>query len=88
MEEPTVTNMAVIRIISGLLEIGTALLFIKTGRVDAALRLNAFLGLAGPVAFILVSVLGIAAVAVKLSWIKMAALIFGLALVLIGAKVD
>jgi len=78
--------MAILRIIPGLIEIGIAILFIKSGRVDTALRLNAFLGLIGPLIFILVSVLGVAAIAVKLSWTKVILLILGLALVLLGTK--
>ncbi|HPT86637.1 MAG TPA: DUF2619 domain-containing protein [Bacillota bacterium] len=86
MEQATLNNMAILRIISGLIEIGIAILFIKSGRVDTALRLNAFLGLIGPLIFILVSVLGVAAIAVKLSWTKVILLILGLALVLLGTK--
>jgi hypothetical protein len=86
MEQTVLNNMAVIRIISGLLEIATAIIFIKIGRVDSALRLNAFLGLIGPIVFILVSVLGIAAIAVKLSWIKLVLLSLGLLLVIVGTK--
>jgi hypothetical protein len=86
MEQTVLNNMALIRIISGLLEIATAIIFIKIGRVDSALRLNAFLGLIGPIVFILVSVLGIAAIAVKLSWIKLVLLSLGLLLVIVGTK--
>jgi hypothetical protein len=86
MEQTVLNNMAVIRIISGLLEIATAIIFIKVGRVDSALRLNAFLGLIGPIVFILVSVLGIAAIAVKLSWVKLVLLSLGLLLVIVGTK--
>ncbi len=86
MEQTTVNNMAVIRIISGLLEIAVAFIFLKAGKVEAALRMNAFLGLVGPLVFIAVSVLGIAAIAVKLSWYKVMLLSIGLLLVLIGTK--
>ncbi|GEM_PF-474280 len=86
LEQATLNHMAVLRIISGLMEIGIAILFLKSGRVDTALRLNAFLGLIGPLVFILVSVLGIAAIAVKLSWTKVVILVLGLALVLLGTK--
>jgi hypothetical protein len=86
MEQTVLNNMAVIRIISGLLEIATAIIFIKVGRVDSALRLNAFLGLIGPIVFILVSVLGIAPLAVKLSWVKLVLLSLGLLLVIVGTK--
>ncbi|HOJ77289.1 MAG TPA: DUF2619 domain-containing protein [Bacillota bacterium] len=86
MEQSTLNNMAVIRVISGLLEIGTALFFLKAGRVDTALRMNAFLGLLGPIIFILVSALGITTIAVKLSWYKIGIIILGLILVLLGTK--
>lgn len=86
MEQPTVNNMATIRIISGLIEIGAAMIFMKAGRVDTALRLNAMLGLVGPIVFIMVSVLGIAAIAVKLSWSKMGIIVIGLILVLWGTR--
>lgn len=87
MEQTVLNNMAMVRVISGLLEIIVALIIIKVGRVDAALRMNAFLGLIGPLVFIAVSVLGIAAIAVKLSWIKVCILSLGIILVLIGTKV-
>lgn len=86
MEQATLNNMAALRIISGLIEIGIAFVFIKSGRVDTALRLNALLGLIGPLVFILVSVLGIAAIAVKLSWSKVILLVLGLVLVLLGTR--
>ena len=86
MEQPTVNNMATIRIISGLIEIGAAMIFMKAGRVDTALRLNAMLGLVGPIVFIMVSVLGIAAIAVKQSWSKMGIIVIGLILVLWGTR--
>lgn len=84
MEQVTLNNMAFVRVLSGLLEITVAIVFLKIGRVDAALRMNAFLGLVGPIVFILVSALGIAAIAVRLSWPKIILLCIGMILVLIG----
>ena len=86
MEHTTINNMAIVRVISGLLEIIVAIVILKIGRVDAALRMNAFLGLIGPLVFIIVSVLGIAAIAVKLSWLKIVFLCLGIIFVLIGTK--
>jgi hypothetical protein len=82
----TVNNMALIRVISGLLEIIVAIIFLKLGKVESALRLNSFLGLVGPLVFIAVSALGIVAIAVKLSWIKVALICLGIILVLVGTK--
>lgn len=86
MENIVLKNMALIRVISGLLEIVAALIFLKVGKVNIALRMNAFLGLIGPLVFILVSVLGIAAIAVKLSWLKLGIICLGIILVLVGTK--
>jgi hypothetical protein len=79
--------MAFLRVLSGLVEIVIAVIIVKSGRVDLALRLNALLGLFGPVIFILVSALGIMTIAVNLSWLKVGLLILGLILVMLGTKV-
>jgi hypothetical protein len=88
MMEPaaTVHNMALIRIISGLLEIIVAVIFLKLGKVESALRMNTFLGLVGPLVFLAVSAIGIVAVAVKLSWLKIILICLGIVLVLAGTK--
>ncbi len=86
MEQGTVNNMALVRVISGLLEISVAVIFLKLGKVQSALRLNTFLGLIGPLVFLVVSALGIAAIAVKLSWPKIILISLGIILVLIGTK--
>lgn len=86
MERAILKNMATIRMISGLLEIAVAFIFLKLGRVDSALRMNAFLGLIGPLVFIVVSALGIAAIAVRLPWYKVFLISLGMVLVLIGTK--
>jgi hypothetical protein len=86
MERAILKNMATIRMISGLLEIAVAFIFLKMGRIDSALRMNAFLGLIGPLVFIAVSVLGIAAIAVRLPWYKVFLISLGMMLVLIGTK--
>ena len=82
----TVNNMALIRVISGLLEIVVAIIFLKLGKVESALRMNSFLGLVGPLVFVAVSALGIVAVAVKLSWLKLILICLGIVLVLVGTK--
>ncbi|HOQ23638.1 MAG TPA: DUF2619 domain-containing protein [Bacillota bacterium] len=86
MGEKMVVNMALVRVISGLLEIGAAMAIIRLGRIETALRINAFLGLIGPLVFLAVSALGLVAVAVRLIPWKVALLILGLILVLIGTK--
>jgi len=86
MERAILNNMAMIRVISGILEITVAFIFLKIGRVDTALRMNAFLGLVGPLVFIAVSVLGIVVIAVRLPWYKVFLISLGIIMVLIGTK--
>ncbi|MGD8400593.1 MAG: DUF2619 domain-containing protein [Bacillota bacterium] len=87
MEQNVIKHMALLRVVSGLLEILTAVLIVRLGRIDLALRLNALLGLCGPVIFILVSALGIAAIAVKVSMLKVGLLSLGIILVVLGTKI-
>ncbi|HEX2954288.1 MAG TPA: DUF2619 domain-containing protein [Bacillota bacterium] len=86
MEERAVQSMASLRIISGLIEIVAAIVIMRFGRVETALRINALLGLIGPIVFIVVSALGIVAVAVKIVPMKVAFLAIGFLLVLLGTK--
>jgi hypothetical protein len=86
MERNVINHMALIRVISGLVEILAAVVIVRLGRVDLALRLNALLGLLGPVIFILVSALGIAAIAIKVSLLKVGLLSLGVILVVLGTK--
>lgn len=80
-------GMALIRFLSGMLEIIAAIVFLRLGKVEHALRINAFLGLIGPLIFILVGTLGIVAIAIKLSPLKVILLTLGSVLVLIGTRV-
>ncbi|MGE5527685.1 MAG: DUF2619 domain-containing protein [Patescibacteria group bacterium] len=80
-------GMAAVRFLSGLLEIVCAVLFLRLGKVETALRINAFLGLVGPLIFVIVGVLGIVAVAVRLPPLKVALLTLGTLLVLMGTGI-
>ncbi|NLY92123.1 MAG: DUF2619 domain-containing protein [Firmicutes bacterium] len=79
--------MSVLRIISGCLEIGTAFLFLRLKKVEAALQLNAILGLVGPIIFLLVSGLGLISVAVKVSPFKVVLIALGVLFIVIGSKI-
>ena len=79
-------QMALVRLFSGLVEILAAVAFLRLGKVEAALRLNALLGLVGPLVFALVSLLGLTAIAVQLPPLKIVLLSLGIVLILIGTK--
>lgn len=82
--EPVTVSMAVMRFISSLLELIAAILILKFRNVQTALRINAFLGLIGPMIFIGVSFLGIYNLADKLPWKKLILIFLGVILILIG----
>lgn len=59
-ESRLVLTMACMRVIAGSLEVAAALLMLRFGRVEAAFRINAWLGIIGPTIFLIVSSLGLA----------------------------
>jgi len=82
--DPILTSMAVMRFISSLIELAAAFLFLKSKSVEKALRINAALGLIGPLIFMGVSLLGIAGLSGKISFAKLIIIFVGVVLVLIG----
>jgi hypothetical protein len=86
LEERALSGMAALRVLSGLLEIVAAIVIMKFGKIETALRINAMLGLAGPIVFLLVSVLGVIAVAVRIIPWKVGLIILGILFVMIGTK--
>ncbi len=86
IEKRIISSMSMLRIFSGLLEIATAILIFRFQRVETALQLNALLGLAGPIVFLIVSALGIVAVAVKITPCKIVLIVLGVVFTLLGTK--
>ncbi len=86
IEKKIISSMSILRILSGLLEITTAILIIKFQKVETALQLNALLGLVGPIIFLFVSTLGLVAVAVKISPFKIVFIVLGVIFTLLGTK--
>ncbi len=86
MERKVLSQIAMLRVISGILEISAALVIIRLRRIEAALRINALLGLIGPLVFLAVSALGIVALAVKISPVKIILLLAGAFFILWGTR--
>lgn len=84
MLDKFVAGMATLRIISGSIEILAALLMLKLGRVDKALAVNSALAFVGPSVLIITTSIGLAGMADKLSWGKIAWIGGGIACLLIG----
>ncbi|WP_138493044.1 YqhV family protein [Paenibacillus pinistramenti] len=84
MLDKFVLSMASLRLLSGTIEILAALLMLKLGRVDKALAVNSGLALVGPAILIITTTIGLAGMADKLSWSKMAWVVCGVSFLLIG----
>ncbi|MGI6566149.1 MAG: YqhV family protein [Limnochordia bacterium] len=85
-ETQVVRSMALLRFIAGSLEITAALLMIRYGKVGIALRINAGLGLFGPLILTAVSLLGLAGLAGRISLTKLGIVAAGVFLILLGTR--
>ncbi len=85
-EMQIVRSMALLRFIAGSLEITAALLMIRYGRVGTALRINAGLGLFGPIILTAVSLLGLAGLAGRIPLTRLGIVAAGLLLILLGTR--
>lgn len=79
-----VLSMAALRLISSMIELSAAVLFLKVNDVAWALRINSILGLIGPFIFVGVSLLGINALASSVSLQKLVLISLGVVMVLLG----
>lgn len=79
--------MAAMRFISSFVEFFAAIMFLRFNSINTALRINALLGLVGPLIFILVSFLGVLGVAEKISISKLLMILAGVILVFMGTNI-
>lgn len=86
MRDPFVNGMATVRFVSASLEFTAALLMLRFGRVDTALRINGVLGLVGPIILILTTALGVAGMAGRVQIGKLALIFVGVYLILYGSR--
>ncbi|MGG1674937.1 YqhV family protein [Neobacillus sp. NRS-1170] len=84
--EKAVLGMALLRIISGCIEVSAAILMIKFNSVEKALIVNSSLALVGPLILILTTTIGTLSIVEKISYIKMLWIFLGVSFILIGVK--
>jgi len=84
LTDKVVAGMAGVRLLSACIEFAAAVLMLKYGRVEAAIKINALLALVGPVVLLAVTGLGLVGLAGKVSGASMAIIITGISLVFIG----
>lgn len=86
MRQAALSSMALVRLISGSLEILAGLYILRRGSLRTALRVNAMLGLAGPVALVAVSAIGAVALRSELRPARIALLAAGVILTIIATR--
>ncbi len=79
--------MALLRLLAGTMEITGALLMLKWGgKVQTALKINATLGLIGPIILTLVGMIGLIGLRHELSWTRLAIVGLGVLLIFLGTN--
>lgn len=84
--EPYVGAMVLIRLISAGIELTGATLMAHYNRVEAALRVNALLGMAGPLVLLTVTAIGVAGIAGEMPLWRIGVIFLGVALILFGVQ--
>ncbi|MDD4169276.1 MAG: YqhV family protein [Desulfotomaculaceae bacterium] len=84
IKDKIVFGMAGVRVISACIEFTAAMLMLKYGRVETALKINSLLALVGPSVLIIVTSLGLVGLAGKVSPAGMITIILGVSLIFIG----
>lgn len=84
--EKAVVGMALLRIISGSIEIFVAFLILKFNNVEKALVVNSSLALIGPLILILTTSIGFFGIADKISFTKILWIIGGVGCIIYGVK--
>lgn len=84
--EKAIIGMALLRLLSGSIEIFAALLMIKVNEVEKALIINSSLAFIGPLILILTTAIGIVGMSYKISFGKFFWIFLGVALIIYGVK--
>lgn len=86
MEDRLIWGMRIARMLSACVEVCAAVLLLRMADPRAMLRLNSLLGLVGPVIFITVSALGLAASLGRLQPGRLLIVLVGVGLVVWGTR--
>ncbi|WP_071395142.1 YqhV family protein [Bacillus tuaregi] len=84
--EKAIIGMALLRMLSGSIEIFVAILFIKYNDIEKALMINSSLALIGPIILIVTTTIGLVGIADKISFVKLLWIFGGVACILYGVK--
>lgn len=84
--EKAVVGMALLRLLSGVIEIFAAFLMIRFNAVEKAIIINSSLALIGPLILILTTTIGIYSIADRISFGKFIWVFMGVGCILYGIK--
>ncbi|MFL6557622.1 MAG: YqhV family protein [Bacillus sp. (in: firmicutes)] len=84
--EKAVLGMALLRLISGSIEIFAAIVMLKFNTVEKALIVNSSLALIGPLILILTTTIGLMGIVEKISYMKMLWIFLGVGFIFVGVK--
>jgi hypothetical protein len=84
--EKAIMGMALLRILSGSIEIFVAFLILKYNDVEKALVMNSSLALIGPLILIITTSIGLLGISEKISYTKLMWIFGGVACILYGVK--
>ena len=82
--ELAVLGMALLRILSGSIEIFAAILMMKFNSIEKALMINSSLALVGPIILVLTTTIGVLGMVGNLSIAKIVWIFLGVSCILIG----
>ena len=86
LEYRTVLSMAAMRVLAGAIEITAALLMLRLAKVQAAMKINAVLGMIGPTVLMIVSSLGLIGLSQQISYARMLIIAAGVLLIFYGTR--
>ncbi|WNC17119.1 YqhV family protein [Brevibacillus brevis] len=86
MWEKAILGMAVLRMLSGSVEILAALLILKVNEVEKALLINSGLAIVGPIILISTTTIGLLGISDRVSFAKIAWILVGITCILIGVR--
>ena len=86
MWEKAILGMAVLRMLSGSVEVLAALLILKVNEVEKALLINSGLAIVGPIILITTTTIGLLGMSDRISFAKIAWILVGISCILIGVR--
>lgn len=84
MLNKVVLSMAVLRMVSGSIEVIAALIMLRLNQIDKALIVNSGLALVGPVILITTTTIGLAGIADKISFTRLLWILLGVSCIFFG----